>query len=219
MAEKFTKQDLVIFLLQGGAGLRPCRVSTVELAEELDVSQQTASRWLSELAEEGMAERTHAGIRLTPRGMARCRALFAALKAVFEGRKRMSLEGFVSKGVGDGKYYLSMPEYKRQVREKLGFTPFPGTLNLSLAEHGKKAALLESRGIELEGFFKAGRMRGAAKCFRCVVNRKERGAVIIPMRSHYGTDVIEVIAPVSLRKRLGLKNGSRVSVDVELGAA
>ena len=36
--------------------------------------------------------------------------------------------------MGEGSYYMSLKGYKKQFKEKLGYEPFPGTLNLKLED-------------------------------------------------------------------------------------
>lgn len=217
MFRKASKLDLLFLLLRNGAHSGGFRISTTELAEELGISQQSASRWLIELEKDNYLERSRAGIMLTDYFMERCSTLYGILRNVFEAEAAMRFSGKVMSGSGDGRYYLSMPGYRRQVREKLGFTPFAGTLNISVGDRSRKAALMQAPGVEIEGFFRQGRMLGAAKCLPCVINGKVRGAVIAPMRSHYGPEVIELISAKNLRKELGLRDGSRVSVEVLAG--
>ncbi len=217
MFKKASKLDLLFFLMRNGAHKENFIISTTELANELGISQQSASRWLIELEKDNYLERTRSGIRLTPNFMARCGTLYGILQNVFEAKERLALSGKVMSGTGDGRYYISMPGYRSQVRERLGFMPFPGTLNIALSDRSKKAALLNSKGIELKGFFKQGRMLGAAKCLPCVVNGRAKGAVILPMRSHYGPEVLEIVSAKNLRKELGLKDGSHVSIEVSQG--
>lgn len=214
MFKKASKLDLLFFLLRNGANRGGFRISTTELSEELGISQQSASRWLIELEKDNYLERTRTGIKLTPYFMDRCGTLYGILRNVFEAKGKIGILGKVITGTGDGRYYISMPGYRSQVRERLGFTPFPGTLNILLGDRAGKAALLNLKGVELKGFFKQGRMLGAAKCVPCVINGKAKGAVIIPLRSHYGPDVLEIISAKNLRKELGLKQGSRVNVEV-----
>jgi CTP-dependent riboflavin kinase len=38
--------------------------------------------------------------------------------------------------------------------------------------------------------------------------------VILALRSHYDASVVEIIAPVCLRKHLNLKDGNKVKVEV-----
>ncbi|MEM0320001.1 MAG: DUF120 domain-containing protein, partial [Candidatus Nezhaarchaeales archaeon] len=41
-------------------------------------------------------------------------------------------------------------------------------------------------------------------------------AVLLIERTHYGRDTIEIIAPINLRQALKLKDGDKVSVEVQL---
>ena len=42
------------------------------------------------------------------------------------------LNGTVQSGLGEGAYYMSLRPYTDQFLEILGFSPFPGTLNVQL---------------------------------------------------------------------------------------
>ena len=68
-------------------------------------------------------------------------------------------------------------------------------------------------GIEVEGFKMNNRIFGSIKCFKSKINGID-SSVIIPERSHYGSDILEVISPFDLRKKLKLKNGNDVVVEV-----
>jgi CTP-dependent riboflavin kinase len=41
-----------------------------------------------------------------------------------------------------------------------------------------------------------------------------KGALISALRSHYDASVLEIIAPVQMRKHLALKDGHKVKVEV-----
>ena len=129
--------------------------------------------------------------------------------------KPIILRGKVVSGDGEGKYYLSLEGYKRQVEEKLGFTPFPGTLNVLLDPESveKKATLMLRKPIILRGFVQNGKKFGEVLAFPARVGGLE-GALIIPLKTHHPPEIIEVISPYELRKALGLKNGSEVEVAV-----
>jgi riboflavin kinase len=215
MLEKASKTDVIFFLLRHGGAEHGIHLSTTALAEEIGVSQQTASRWLIELEDEGLIARARGGLKVTDACIDRCRTLYSLLRGVFETSRFMEIKGTATAGLGDGRYYLALPEYKAQVRKKLGFLPYEGTLNILVPDREKKLALSNMPGIEIRGFINDGRMLGAAKCFKCSVNGKFGGAVIIPARSHYGLDVLEVISPKNLRGELGLKDGSSVTLKVK----
>jgi len=214
MFKKSTHFDLLVYLLEHRANEVPLKASTTELGDDLGVSQQTVSRWLIEMEQAGFLERKHEGIMLLPLFMEQMEELYHTLKDVYEAPDSFTLEGELVRGMSDGKYYLGLPGYTEQVKEKLGFTPFEGTLNVLLKSKDMKKPLLYAHGIDLEGFFQGGRTLGSAKCFPCKVNGKVDGAIIIPLRSHHGPEVLEIISSVDLRKKLKLKDGDRVEVEV-----
>jgi riboflavin kinase len=72
---------------------------------------------------------------------------------------QITFEGTVFSGKGEGKKFISLPWVKRQIEEKLGFTPYAGTLNIRLtAESANRKELLEkAKKFEIlpeEGFCK-----------------------------------------------------------------
>jgi riboflavin kinase len=52
------------------------------------------------------------------------------------------------------------------------------------------------------------------KCYPATIDNKVKGALIFALRSHYDVSVLEVIAPLCLRKKLNLKDGHKVKVEV-----
>ncbi len=55
---------------------------------------------------------------------------------------------------------------------------------------------------------------GLVKCYPAVIDNKVKGALITALRSHYDVSVLEIIAPVCLRKQLNLKDGDKVKVEI-----
>jgi riboflavin kinase len=127
--------------------------------------------------------------------------------------KRIKLNGTVFSGGGDGKKFMELPWVKRQITEKLGFTPYPGTLNVKLTEKSaKQRKLLEkvasTKIIPAEGYcngllFKA--FIGIVEC-----------AIVLPEVTGYPKDLLEVIASVDLRKALQLEDGCDVTMSVNV---
>lgn len=197
-------------------------VSTAKLGRLMGISQQSASVRVLQLLEEGLIARNLAGrrqqLRLTEKGMDLLRSEYAIYQKIFEMEGLLEVRGQVDHGLGEGFYYMSQEGYRRQFRRELGWDPFPGTLNLKL--EGREAAKLEvlrkADGIPIDGFTSGKRSFGGATCFFAAL-RDAACAVIIPIRSHYD-DVLEVISPHELRKKLGLKDGEWVEVRVHLEA-
>jgi riboflavin kinase len=204
-------------LAELGAYSGELSITTSDLAKSLDVSQQTASRHLIELQTLGLIRRARGtrreAIRVTAKGSEELNRMHLRLKAIFELKPReVMLEGVLFSGIGEGAWYVSRPGYLRQFAEKLGFNPFPGTLNLRLKpEYEDEKRLLETiPHIQIEGFRDGERTFGPVVCYKTKINDSEDGALISAVRTHYAGDVIEVIAASNLREKLGLKDGDTV---------
>jgi len=210
-------------LAEMGAHRRTAKISTEYLAEKLGISQQTASRHLIELERKGWIQRTITPegslIKIDDRGMREIEKLYSKMRFLIEAEypPSVTLEGTVFTGLGEGAYYILKEPYRKQFIEKLGFDPYPGTLNLNLtADYDLKTRTeLEAYpAIEIQGFKNEDRTFGLVKCYPATIGNKVKGALIFALRSHYDASVVEVIAPVYLRKQLNLKDGHKVKVEV-----
>lgn len=206
-----------------GAHRRIAKISTEYLAEKMGISQQTASRYLIELEHKKWIQRTITPegslIKITDVGMNEIKKLYSHLRILIEAAypPSVTLEGTVFEGLGEGAYYISKEIYRKQFIEKLGFEPYPGTLNLKLTtEYDLKTRTeLETYpAVEVQGFKNENRTFGLVKCYSAIIDNKVKGALISAMRSHYDLSVLEIIAPVYLRKKLNLKDGHKVKVEI-----
>jgi riboflavin kinase len=225
MGEKFEYRHLftLIKLAEMGAHRRTAKISTEYLAEKLGASQQTASRYLIELDGKGWIKRTITPegclIRITDAGIKELNKLYSTLRLLIEAAypPSVTLEGTVFTGLGEGAYYITKENYRKQFMEKLGFDPYPGTLNLKLTtdyDNKARGELDAYPAVEIEGFKSEDRTFGDVKCYPVIIENKVKGALISALRSHYDSSVVEIIAPVALRKHLKLKDGHKVKVEV-----
>jgi riboflavin kinase, archaea type len=127
----------------------------------------------------------------------------------------IEIEGTLCSGLGEGARFTQLAWAAREFREKLGFAPYPGTLNLMLSGAAWAAArsrLQQAAGIAIvppNGFC-------AAKCFPVTVNGRIEGAAVLPEVGNYPTDKFEILAPVGLRQELDLRDGDAVRLRVEI---
>jgi riboflavin kinase, archaea type len=195
-------------------------VSTSQLAEILGLSQQTASRRVLELEQSGYVRREMGVrkqlVRLTEEGVNVLAREYAAYQKLFENRHRLSVHGTVASGLGEGRYYLGQAGYVDQFKAKLGFTPYPGTLNLQIegSETNKLRLLKSSPTIKIDGFEAENRTFGAVDAWRARVGSLDC-AVILPQRTHH-VRTLELVAAQYLRDALGLKDGDGLDVEVQL---
>jgi riboflavin kinase len=209
-----------------GAIEQPVKLSAGYFAEAITSSVQTAARRLQELEREGLAHRRIAAdgqwILLTKKGIEQLKRECYEYQELFFATPKIEVEiaGRLITGLGEGGYYTTLEGYKKQFEEKLGFIPFPGTLNLSLdllcIVARKK--LDGRKGIKIDSFKTETRTFGGAKCFPCKIlddgAEGIKSAVIIPDRTHYPEDILEIISPVYLRGELNLKNGDEIRTRV-----
>jgi riboflavin kinase len=225
LTEKLEWHHLYTLLALAGMGAhrRTAKISTEFLAGKLGVSQQTASRYLIELEHKGWIQKTITPegslIKIDDKGAKELQKLYSNLRFLMEAAypPSVTLEGTVFTGLGEGAYYISKEYYKKQFIEKLGFEPYPGTLNLKITtEYDLKTRTeLEAYpAIEIQGFKNEDRTFGLVKCYPATVNNRVKGALISALRSHYDITVLEIIAPVCLRKQLNLKDGNKVKVEI-----
>jgi riboflavin kinase len=121
------------------------------------------------------------------------------------------LRGRVFSGKGEGAEYIGLDWVKKQTKEKLGFTPYEGTLNMLLTVESVEDRKLLMKSDRLEIAPNAGYC--SAKLFKASVGNVAC-AIVIPEVRGYPEDVIEVIAPSNLRRMLNLVEGSMIEVKV-----
>ena len=125
--------------------------------------------------------------------------------------KTMCLKGNVFTGKGEGAKFVNLSWARKQMEDKLGFTPYPGTLNMRLDEKSTKMrkALIDASGKEIMSHL--GFCRG--EIFQATI-MNVKCAVVIPEVSGYPEDVLEVVSSTNLREKLHLADGSMVEVKV-----
>jgi riboflavin kinase, archaea type len=214
---------MLLKLAEMGAYNRTAKISTDYLANKLGISQQTASRYLIELERNGWIARkvTPDGslLKIEAPGTKELHKLYSNLKVLIETNipPSVTLEGTVFTGLGEGAYYISKPDYKKQLIAKLGFEPYPGTLNVKLTSDYdiKTRKDIEAYpALEVMGFQNEDRSFGLVKCYLAIIGGTVKGALVTATRSHYDASVLEIVAPVCLRKQLGLKDGNKVKVEI-----
>jgi riboflavin kinase len=126
---------------------------------------------------------------------------------------KIAFKGTVFSGNGEGRKFIELPWVKQQIQEKLGFTPYAGTLNIRLAKDsvGQKKLLEKAKGIEVypeRGYYPGLLIKANMGILEC--------AIVIPQVPNYPINVLEIIAPVYLREHLKISDGGEVTVTVNV---
>ena len=105
------------------------------------------------------------------------------------------------------------------VRERLGFTAYPATLNLRPAQPEGVARWEQVRRVaEAVEISPPDLSFCHALCFRVEVTvpssgDKVRGAVLLPQVLNYPADKIEIVAPMNIKQSLGVRDGDRLTLE------
>ncbi len=210
--------DLVVYLLGKNAHRESVKLTTKEMASELQVSQQTISRWMIELEQQGFIDRGNREIKLSQKAVAEAEKVYFVLRSTLEKNRQYLFAGKVVPGLGTGASFMKISGYQEGIQKKLGFKAAPGTLNVKIpAEQIEiRLSLRSSKPIELPGFENGGKRYGKLALYRATVFG-EPAAVVFPEMSHHGLDVLEIMSPDNLRRRYKLKDGSQIAL-VVMGA-
>ena len=123
----------------------------------------------------------------------------------------MRITGKLVPGLGEGKFFLSMEHYKNEIKKKLKFVPFPGTLNI------QSEAPFDPKGlkpIRIEGYTKDNKTFGGATCYKAEIE-EENCAIIVPDLTRHEKNIIEVISKIHLRVKLKLNDNDFVTLDTK----
>ncbi len=201
-----------------GAIDRPIKISSSEFSEHISSSSKTAARMLKNLEDDGfIARKLVSGgqiVTITNNGIKLLKTEYADYQNIFCNEcEAVELHGNLITGLGEGQYYIGLDGYKHQFEKILDFTPFPGTLNVQLTDLSNslrnKVDMIHAATVT--GFTDGKRTFGGGKCYPVKIEEID-GAVIVPDRSHYPNDLLEIIAPVNLRKTLGLRDGDLINI-------
>ena len=124
---------------------------------------------------------------------------------------RFTVRGRVFSGVGEGGFYVSI--YAKQFRRALGFTPYPGTLNVKLESPLDLRPCMGSA-VRIDPPEIPGARLGGVVALPARVNGVD-AYIVRPDITIYKGDVVELIAPRYLRGLLRLRDGDEVEVEVE----
>ena len=121
------------------------------------------------------------------------------------------LKGRLKGGLERGRLFLAMPEYKQRIEKAAGFKPFEGTLNLEVNEAELEEFLKKLKEKRIEGFEKGNSVYGSLSLYR-VECLGGKAAIIRPAKTNHPSKIIELIAPIKLREKFGLKDNDVVEI-------
>lgn len=214
------------YLLSKGAKHNYVTITTSSLGKNIKKSQQAASKHLLELEQNQFIERLISGrnisVKITPKGFSEMIKLSSILqKSLDSSPSHIELKGTLVSGMGEGAYYMALKGYTQQFKSKIGYIPFPGTLNVRLDKKIHQEAIKQFEtleGVKINSFSDGKRTYGWVKCFRGKLNNSINCELIILERTHHDDSIIELISKVCIRKSGKLKDGSKVTIKIPINS-
>lgn len=125
----------------------------------------------------------------------------------------MILRGRISVGEGRAAGFTELAWVRREVERGLGFTLYPGTLNLTIGEDSLDQVrdLDRQEGIVLLPDDPAS---CTARCYPAHLSGGKSAAIIRPDVPGYQTEKLEIIADCHLRELLNLSEGDWLEINV-----
>lgn len=125
----------------------------------------------------------------------------------------MELVGKIISGMGKGTFFMSQDFYVEQFQDKVHFKPFEGTLNVKIDSKAIKSMMNISKNkfglISGKGKF------GDVKFVKATLNSSVHGALVFPAKSEHKEEVLEFISDINLRKQFKLKDGDKVTLEID----
>ena len=214
------------YLLSKGAKHNYVTITTSSLGKNIKKSQQAASKHLLELEQNQFVERIISGrnisVKITAKGFSEIVKISAILqKSLNSFPSHIELKGTLVSGMGEGAYYMGLKGYTKQFQSKIGYVPFPGTLNVKLDQKIHQEAIKQFEtleGIKIKSFSDGKRTYGWVKCFPAKLNNSIDCELIILERTHHDDSIIELISKTCLRKTGNLKDKSKISLRIPIGS-
>ena len=214
------------YLLSKGAKHNYVTITTDALGKNIKKSQQSASKHLLELEQNQFIERIISGrnisVKITNKGFSEMVKLSTILqKSLNSFPSHVEIKGTLISGMGEGAYYMGLKGYTKQFKSKIGYVPFPGTLNVKIDQKIHQEAIkqfINLNGINIHSFSDGKRTYGWVKCFPAKINNSVECNLILLERTHHDNSVVELISKLSLRKSAKLKEGSKISIKIPINS-
>lgn len=212
------------YLLSKGAKHNYVTITTSALGKSIKKSQQSASKHLLELEENQFIERIVSGrntsVKITDKGFSEMVKLSTVLqKSLNSFPSHVEIKGTLVSGMGEGAYYMGLKGYTKQFKSKIGYVPFPGTLNVRIDQKIHQEAIKQFEtlnGIKIKSFSDGKRTYGWVKCFPAKLNNSVNCDLILLERTHHDNSVVELISKTCLRKTAKLKDDAKISIKIPI---
>lgn len=220
------KEWFLLFHLAKFGAISGIKITTQIIADKINSTQQTVSRHLKNLIDQGFIQRDlfekTPFLKITEEGIKILKHVNYEISEILNIEEKSNIFfGRVQTGMGEGAYYIKMPNYFEKFREFLGNEPFLGTLNIlldskHLEEYYFKIDKMKPKIID--GFQSEGRTFGPVNCYDVEIFTEDkpdspiRALILDIRRTSHKKGTVEIVSHYNLRKFMGLVDGSQVGI-------
>jgi riboflavin kinase len=131
------------------------------------------------------------------------------------------MTGVIFSDLGLASSFMSLEWVQLALKQSLGFSPFPATLNVRPKGGEDEAAWRrlqsESAGLALapsEAGMCSARLYPVEVCGKAAASEEKiAGAILVPQVKDYPVDKIEIVAPVRLKDYFGVRDGDAITLE------
>ena len=129
------------------------------------------------------------------------------------------MTGIIFSDLGQAASFMALGWVQTALQQRLGFKPFPATLNVRPKDAADAQVWCRMRGNSAgfslgpanDGFCKARLYPIELVVQSATEQNKMPGAILLPEVTDYPNDKIEIVAPVRLKKHFGLQDGDQLT--------
>lgn len=126
------------------------------------------------------------------------------------------MTGVIFSDLGVASSFMALDWVQEALKESLGFTPFPATLNVRPRTQADaevwQRQRAESAGVPLQSAH-GGFCNARLYPVEIAGERKVAAAVLLPEVADYPDDKIEIVAPMRLKDHLGVGDGDALTLE------
>jgi HAD superfamily hydrolase (TIGR01549 family) len=124
------------------------------------------------------------------------------------------IEGRLVRGLGRAADFTQIDWVRRRLIELAGIDPYPGTVNLALADEENRARWKRWRDQPGHAMEPANTAFCRARCYPVRIAGCIPAALLLPEVADYPEDKVELVAALPLREHLSLGEGDTISIEL-----
>ena len=128
-------------------------------------------------------------------------------------KKRLWIEGELYSGKGEGAFFTHLDWVRRQMQEKIGFDPYPGTVNIRVPT--EELFFLKQLSAEGERLIPPDPQFCEARVMKAKIEGLPAAAIFPAEDVWIYKDSLELMAPTCIRDALKIRDGDIVKVELE----